>query len=396
MIIKKIKELYNVDTISQDKGWKRVHEALPEGEEVMIDFYGTNVVDPWDCPEFKKLLKNPLVHMKFTNCDELVRRIKIMCVVEGMDEEHITNEVVEVPKGKTAEEKKIERIGTELVSSFVVEGTKATFVVGNRYSQMHSTNTLNYIKFAIDLLVETKGIKTVVLDFRGITILRHVTEFVSDIIIEYKTKDIDLLVETEDAETINDLKLFIHQATNKTYDPKTKAMVIKNNVPKNTAGILIKYKKSRALDEFGRHGNGEIVSSRVALLKEIVIENGANIAVIESFNNNYFYTPQHWLVEHDNEPLKKLKSDIVKIPMKELGYGDLFLGSQYHFLPPVQQDISENRVVITDIDEDGKNIKQTCTIPERIKLVFDSWSIEYNKEELEKAILATKELLESK
>ena len=60
MIVKKIKELYNVDTISQDKGWKKIQEALPEGEEIMIDFSGTNVVDPWDCPEFKKLLKRIL------------------------------------------------------------------------------------------------------------------------------------------------------------------------------------------------------------------------------------------------------------------------------------------------------------------------------------------------
>ena len=30
MQIKHLKEFYNVDTISQDKGWKRVHEAIGE------------------------------------------------------------------------------------------------------------------------------------------------------------------------------------------------------------------------------------------------------------------------------------------------------------------------------------------------------------------------------
>ena len=35
-----------------------------------------------------------------------------------------------------------------------------------------------------------------------------------------------------------------------------------------------------------------------------------------------------------------------------------------------------------------------CTIPERMKIVFDSWNVQYNKESLDKSIEDTKEYLE--
>ena len=79
--------------------------------------------------------------------------------------------------------------------------------------------------------------------------------------------------------------------------------------------------------------------------------------------------------------------------MEELGVGDLFLGSQFHFLRAVQQDISENRVVIVDTDENGRNIKETCSIPRRMQIVFDDWNIKYNKDALEKDIAETKKKL---
>lgn len=394
MIVKKLKELYNVDTISQDKGWKKVQEALPDGEEILIDFSGINVVDPWDCVEFKKLLKNPLVHMKFVNCEDIVRRLKIMCVVEGLDHSHILNEVIELPKEKTAEEKKIERIGSELVDLFEIEGDKAKFRVSQKYSQMHSTNTLNYINYAIDKLIETKEIKNITIDMNGVTVLKNVIELLADMIVRYKKNGINLQVNISDEESVNNMKLFIHQATNKMYNTNERKNALKQVMEKNTAGILVKYKKSKALDEFGRQGNGEVVSSRIALYMGIkMTDSGQPVAMIKSFNNNYFYTKQHWMVEHDNEVPTSLHDEDLEISMEELGYGDLFLGSQYHFMAPVQQNLNENRVVIKGLDDDGRNIKVNCTIPERIQLVFDDWGIKYDSEALEAAIVETKKLL---
>lgn len=397
MICKKLKELYCVDTISQDKGWKKVREALvglTDNDKVEIDFTGINVVDPWQCPEFKKLLRDDNVIMKFTNCDEMVKRIRIMCIVDGLHDENIINVEIELPKVKTAEEIKIEKNGQALISEFEVNGDTAVFKVANKYTQMHSTTTINYIDYAIKKLVEDKGIKHVIIDANGVSILKNVIEAFANLIVNMGNEGVQIEIDISDPENINNLKLFIHQAMNETLSIKQRTKILISSIQPNTAGMLLKYKKSKALDEFGRHGNGEVVSSRIAIFRELKAdENGQDVAVIDSYNNGYFYTKQHWMVEHDNEELDKLKVDTFEIPMDELGLGDKFLGSKFHFMAPIQQSESESRVVIVGIDDNDRNIKKKCTIPERMQIVFDDWGVEYDKEALNIAIDETRKLL---
>ena len=83
----------------------------------------------------------------------------------------------------------------------------------------------------------------------------------------------------------------------------------------------------------------------------------------------------------------------MEIPMSEIGLCDKFLGSKTHFILPVQQSASESQKVIVDIDDDGRNVTKLCTIPERMREVFDSWGIKYDVESLEKAIEDTKKQL---
>lgn len=399
MLDKKLKELYNVDTISQDKGWKKVMDAVESlGEAVNIDFTGINVVDPWECPSFKQLIQKPEVGMKFTNSLQLVNKIKMMCILDSTDPDRIVNVEVEIPKEKTPEERKIEHNGKELIPQFKVEGDTAFFDATVRYSQMHSTNTLNSVDYAIRELIKTNNIKHVVIKIGKLSILDNVVDMLAEMIIDYEQMGIKMEVDLESPEAIKNLKLFMHKYTNAAYNTKGKIEAIEKFLAKNTAGMLIKYKKSRAVDDFGRHGKGEVVSSRIALFKGLEYSKKTNgvVAKIQSFNDKYFYTKQQWMVEHDNEIPNDLHSETIEITMDELGYGDLFLGTSYHFIEPIQQDISENKNVIIDIDDNQRNVNKSCTIPERIKVVFDDWGIEYNVEKLDEAIEKTKAILESK
>jgi hypothetical protein len=333
--------------------------------------------------------------MKFTNCPELAYRIQIMCVLDSSDETRIINNTVELPKEKTAEEKKIERFGEEISQLFVIKDDTATFDAGKKYSQMHSTNTINYIDFAIQKVYNEKGIKNFVIVIHNVSILQNVIEVLADVIIKYKELGIDVQADLDSEEAITDLGLFIHRATAKDYDEKAKLQAILQNIQPNTAGMLIKYKKSRALDCFGRHGKGEVVSSRIAIFRGIKRDQDGTAPrfVVESYNDETFYTKQHWMYEHDNEIPERLKAETTEITMEELGFDNMFLGTSYHFLEPIQQKVSENRTVIVDLDDEQKPVRKTCTIPERMQLVFDDWDIKYNKEELEKAIKTTREQL---
>lgn len=431
MIIKHLKELYSVDTISQDKGWKKLLTAIEELEQtltdedksIMIDFRGINVVDPWEFSSFKQLIKKDNIHMKFTNSEELVNRIKMMYLFDGYDENHVENVVVEVPKEKTLEEKRIEMYSAELIKHFKIEDGQAYFKVRDRYDQLQNTNTVAYIKAAIDTIVETTGAKKVLLDFDGIKTLNNVLEIFADLIVEYASNGIDLGINIVNEEDFKNMGLFMHKATAKAYDSQGKYSVINRIFSEKPllSGMLLTYKKSRALDEFGRSGKGEVISSRIAIFAGVgesgtdnselihrIIgvdvkndlsfkindkQSGRKVAKFITFNSNYFYTKVQWMVEHDNEELEKLKIDVIEVPMEELGFGDYFLGSRYHFIEPIQKSINENVKIITDINENGSNVKKDCTIPERMQVVFEDWNIKYNKIELDKAILATRKHL---
>lgn len=398
MIHKKLKELYLVDTISQDKGWKKVREKVGEfDDDILIDFTGINIVEPWNSLEFKQLLKETNVHMLFTNNTETAKRIQIMCILDGLDHNRIIDKSVEPPKEKTAAEKAIEQRGEALIEYFKIDGDKAVFNVRDKYSQVQNNSTIDYIDYAIRKLHKEKGIKEFTLIIRKMYIILNVIEILAEVMVKYESEGITLNVDVDNEEIKKNLELSLHKATNEKYDNKTRYKTIKNSITPNTCGMLIKYKKSRALDEFGRHGKGEVVSSRIAIFRGFKKSSKSDVPlmVVETYNNNTFYTKQHWAVDHDNEMSDGLESDIVEMKIDEVGFCDYFLGTQYHFLMPIQQSKEETQMVIEAFDENGRNIKKYCTIPERMKIVFDNWGIKYNKESLDEAILKTREFLDS-
>ena len=435
MIVKHLKELYKVDTISQDKGWNRLLTAIEELEKtldtedksIMIDFHGINIVNPWDFISFKQLINKNNVHMRFTNCEELVNRIKMMFLLESLDENRVENIEIEVPKEKTLEEKRVDMYSAELIKYFDISDNEIYFKASKKYDQLQNTNSILYIKSAIDKLIEAHEITRVVLDFDGIRVLNSVLEILANLIIEYASNGIDLNINIVDEEDYKNMGLFMHKATAKVYDEQGRFSVLSRIEREKPllGGILLTYKKSRALDEFGRSGRGEVISSRIALFagigpagnndklirtilegkdeeedkkdkKDKKIDSGVasrQVAKFITFNNNYFCTKVQWMVEHDNEMLEKLKFDIVEVSMEELGFGDYFLGSRYHFIEPIQKNGNEDVVIITGINENGSNERVKCNIPERMKIVFEDWGIKYNKNELEKAIRLTNEHL---
>lgn len=401
MVRKAFKELYAVDRISQNKGWIKLREALDAldtEDDILIDFTGINVSDPWDCPDFISLIKNPKLHMIFKNKDELVTRIKMTCILNGAYPDNIENIEIEKPKEKTAEEKKIEQYGEGLKQIFGEDKRYPGALVidlGKKYTQLHNTATLNYLKYAIDKLHEETG-KTYYIAVVGKTnILDNVLELLANIIVKYKSQGIVLEVDLDNPDAETKIGLYLHKATAKVYTIAEKIKFIKKHINNGgMPGILIRYKKSRSLDNFGRYGKGEVISSRIAILRglEYRSKDNAPVIVVESYNNDYFFTGQHWLIEHDNEQLQNVRVDKLEITLEEFGFLDLFLGSTYHFMEPIPFDDTDNCKVIVAIDEDGKNVTRSCTLPERMKYVFDDWGIEYNDKYMDECIEKTAEL----
>lgn len=405
MIEKHLRDIYRVDTLSQDKGWDKVNRAVEEllsqqgsDEELLIDFEGIYIIDPWTCSKFKELLHNNRVHMLFVNNPSLVNRIKMMCIIDGLDESRVIHREKEIKKEETAEEKKIRCMGTELIPLFYIEDNTYKIDLASKYSQIGNVNTIYYCKYAIDSLLayqenedKQQNITNFVIITKKINIQPHVLQLLAEIVIDYESNGITVQLDSDMDDICNNMSLYLHKASTEQYTEQRKFKFLLSKLCKDMPGILIKYKKSRAVDDFGRHGKGEVVSSRIAIFKGFKqSEDGRPpSAIFESYNNNYFYTKIQWYIEHDCEEPEELVKDTVLVSMEELGFGDYFLGSQYHFIEPIQVDKQESRNIIIDTDENGRNLRKLCTIPERMKFIFDDWEVKYNKDMLDKAIAKT-------
>ena len=392
----KLKELCNVDTLSQDMVWKMVLDNVRKlniGEErLSIDFTGVRVLEPWMCPSFKELLRIDNIQLVFTNSEELVNKLRVLCVVDGINPDNIVNRTIEIKKPLTEKEKSIERLGSQIIPSFKVTDDTATLNVSEAFDQISTGSTISYIGYAIQDLHKVQNLNKFILIFGKMRVLDDVVEKIAELMVNMDKQGIDVQVELNNIDVQNNLNLYLDKLTSKELTSEEKKAILRS-FPINTPGLLIRYKKSKALDDFGRQGHGEVVSSRICIFRGIVEDKTGTRVKIESYNGNDFFTHQHWAADHDGELNSSLNVDKLEISLPDFGFCDSFLGHRYHFLLPIQRDINENRNVIYDVTDDGNAVSKMCTIPERMKLVFDDWGVKYNKEQLDKFIQQTNEEL---
>ena len=69
-----VKNLCNIDNLTQNSSWKIILEKLVEqvgtDKEVRLDFKGINVVEPWTHEAFGEILKMSNIHFRFTSCNK--------------------------------------------------------------------------------------------------------------------------------------------------------------------------------------------------------------------------------------------------------------------------------------------------------------------------------------
>lgn len=400
MIVKECSELYSGNIISQEKSWAKLAQAvedfldtIDENEEIEILFSGVNITSPWNHMSFMQLLRNKRVHMRFTNQGELVARIKASAILNGGYPDNIINISIEKPKQKTAAELRIESNGEIIKDLFKLVGNRYEWEVKSKYGQIYNSNTMDWIKYGIDKLISESDITEYYLDLANVQLSPVVIQSFADMIILYETTGITITLNITNEEDIKRFNLSMHKAVTQVYTKKERVRAVRKNLVKGNPGLLIKYKKSKAVDEFGRHGKGDVVSCRIAVFRDLKIKDDETVFIVDAYNKDYFYLKYHWMAENDGEQLEKLVKETLEIKMEDIGLLNIYLGASYHFIEPIQQDISENEKVIYGVTERGTNKSKMCTIPERMKLVFDDWGVEYDKERLDEYIRLTNERL---
>jgi hypothetical protein len=389
-----IRTIYNVDTITQEKGWKLIYDNLIGiDKDTWIVFKNVRLKDPSTSTYFKQLLKeNEHIYVRFINADEIMNSMRITCIFMGIEPNRIDNVVIETVKPETPQEQKLRVNGTEMYKSFKVDkGTStATFDFNKKYPQLENSQSIAFCRYAIDILIE-EGIKTFNLIIGDLSTSDAVLAAVAKLIYEYDKEDIAINVDINSQDRIKVLKLYLFKLNNKPISTAEKLNIAKELVHNGTPGLLQRYKKSKALDDFGRQGNGEVLSCRISVCRGF--NDLTSEIIFDTYDDNEFLTSIHWSDLNDNEVASDIQPERVTIPIDEIGICDKFLGSRYHFMYPIQRNKDEN-VKVRYIDNDDSVKVTDATIPERMKIVFDDRGIKYDSEQLDEFITKVKEIVE--
>ena len=390
-----VKSIYNVDTISKgnSKAWVKLIEFMNgRDEDIEFDFKGIEVVQPWATPEFMVLMQNEHVHLKLWFAPNTVNSINIMCALNGINNKRAINEEVVPVKAPSQEDIKVQNMAVQLQEYFDTSCDTPVLNIYKRFDQIGVPITVRYVEAAVELFCEKTGSKKVFIEAKGIIVQPSVIERLTDIIKNMANKGVTVTIHSDDEEVMNKVNIYQTLSSNKSMSVSDKLNIIKSKLSVGKVGMLIKYKDSKATDEFGRKGRGKPISCRVAIFGGVKLVDKTPTISIRTFNGNTFFTSTHWSLEHDNAILRNLDYTDELIPIDQFGMYNDFLGSRYHFIAPIQTR-KEDTITMYGINEQGKVTHDKVTIPERIKLVLDDWEIKYDAESLDRCIKETKEIL---
>lgn len=421
----RVKDWCDIDNLTQDSSWVDIYghikEKVSPDEKVLLDFKGISVIEPWTLDTFGKILKMDNIYFRFTSYNKesltnFVNRIKMKCVIEGLLVDRIDMVYIEPVKVKTKAEIKIEKGGNAIIERFIINGEEAVFDITQYIDQIGSVDTVHSLEYAIRQLNKNYDVTTFKLLTKRMFIQDNIIEMLAKLILALEDEGISLLIDTEIEATAKKLGLFVYTASNESYtfEKKFKAFA---EMPLNMAGLLVKYKNSRAVDEFGRSGKGQIVSNRIAIFRGLCVKVGfnevhivkklhkiedgqayvdlelangkmdtrwvdlTNIQVcIDSYHNDTFVTHAEWETYHDGEMTDDKGNEVTELPktrviedIDNVGLMNKFLGKRFHFIRAIQKSKADNKMIITKINESGSCVREEVTIPERIKIVLQDW-----------------------
>lgn len=392
------RSILNLDTISKgnNKPWDKLIAFMDEQPADMpleFDFRGIEVIQPCSSDSFMKLIGDKRFHMTVYNSESTVKSVKLMCTLNGQDPDRIKNVKDEMPKVLTAEEKSVMRMAEQLQPYFETNDAKTSCVlhVYRRFDQIGSPNTVKYIDAAIHKYIENTDIKEIKVYLQMMSVQPSVVDAMVKMIEDGNKEGIYITLCSDDKETQDKLDMS-QDLCKANYSISEKFQIMKSRLTMNRVGLLTRYRAGKAKDQFGRQGRGEVATVRVSLFRGFVNKDGRVLAKFRTFNSDYFYTRDHWYLEHDGEVINEPKCDDIYVGIDELGIYNDFIGTKYHFSTAVQYG-KGGEVTMYSTSDNGGVIGTVMTIPERAKAVFDDFNIKYDAESLESYIEETKRIL---
>ena len=377
--------------------WNRVDTYLSEfgNEEVILDFKDVQLEEPYKNMDFHNIIRRENVKFRIYNYSALVEGIDMACRLCGVATGRVENVGI-VAEEQKSPDKNIDvspRIVSKLLEVMEVNGDTLTVWYSKALSGLSRASAVNSLEAAIETYLAGVDVKInrIVVDLENIVVQKSTIKYLVELVEKFKKSYADFelanLIGREDF----DMHLAIKNGLAKGMETEEKLQIMKKELKKNTVGLLIMYENKRGgKDRYGRVGNGEILWCRYAILESIVNRANVPTAVFKVYHKDDFHTSFHKTIE--NIDSTELKHDTIEIEIEKLGFFDYFLGSEFHFNLPIQFELEGSRNEWIEV-EPGKTGLRKLTIPELAMHVLDEHNVEYNKQELEKAIEWTNEVL---
>lgn len=379
----KFKDLYDVDTVmpSNDECWKEMDSSLDVNASVVIDCRGINISKPWRNEEFKKFIRrHSNVVFRIYNDDKLCDSINVMCSLAGLSERALSEKLWVSEKKIDPSIIEFNNDVKEVTGLINYEGKIGVLPVSAYVGSVGSRETLKVIKEAVRKFIEDNNPEEFTIDAGSLSITPYLIDGIIAMIAELNCGNTNVKfssVDKELCETIEMKKTF-RKVSDVNDEERYKVF---SSLGKDFPCMLIRYKDSRGRDEFGRLGRGEIISCRAAIIRNVT----TNKVSVDTYDGDKFLSYEHWVIENDGYAPDNLDSIHVDINLSDVGFGDKFLGEKYHIIRAVQ-DNPEDMYTIYEADGKGNAVCRDVCIPERMKVVFDSWDIKYNKDEIDRCI----------
>lgn len=385
-----------------NKAWEKLGQEVNKyNEDVMLDFEGIELIEPWLNEEFKRFMADSRIHIKVYSSENIKETIDVMCEIGGYKTGRVINEdeFITSVKPKNAVDERLQAMKNRFRNACEIEESNNNVTlninVSDAVDQLSSDKTIMAIEEVInEYHQENSNINKAKLNIESMFIQQNIMEMLCKVMDRLMQLGIEMCVVSDDIETTE--KLMTYKLVN-SHKSITEEFKIKcfNEIEPLTVGMLTKYKETRGTDAFGRCGNGKPVLCRPAIYLGLGNDNGVVVAQFREYRYNTFCTREHYAVAHDNDVHPGLEVVNTKVPLSRIGLADLFIGSLYHFNAAIQYGDSEDDYnIVHKVNEDGTVKTYKMLLPEYIKCVFDDFGVEYNKDELNKVIEENRKMFE--
>lgn len=184
---------------------------------------------------------------------------------DNIDADKAFNESVPAVKAQpTKEELKVAEQAAALQTYFINDNGVGVLQIYKRFDQIGVPKTVSYIEAALKKYAEDNGVSHLKLEAKNIVVQTNVIESVTELIQKLADVGVELDIDSNDTEVMNKVKMYHSLGKSNVNSDQEKIKQITKMLYPGKVGMLIRYKESKATDEFGRSGKGKPLSCRAS------------------------------------------------------------------------------------------------------------------------------------